>query len=203
MSSFLRRPLVHSYRARKEFIFTITDDIGVDAVLSVDLGGAPRASRQHITLAPPVVLLPAPLGGWPPLRPQTTEPAKHDMLIGQYEPEIQRLIQAARRTLRVAFRGATETCDAQAHLLGYSYGPGYKGTVATLILSKKGVKIGIPYGSSLPDPAHLLAGEGKVHRHVAIKDSAELKAPELRALLQNALRAWETRTSQRHALTSA
>jgi hypothetical protein len=82
------------------------------------------------------------------LKPQTSEPAKHDTLIGQYEPEIQRLIQAARRTLRVAFRGATETCDAQAHLLGYSYGPGYKGMVATLILSKKGVKIGIPYGSS-------------------------------------------------------
>ena len=102
-----------------------------------------------------------------------------DMLIGQYEPDIQRLIHAARRTLRVAFRGATQTSDPQAHCLGYSYGPGYKGTVATLILSKTGVKIGIPYGSSLPDPAHLLAGEGKVHRHVAIKGPAELKAPEL------------------------
>ena len=126
-----------------------------------------------------------------------------DMLIGQYEPDIQRLIHAARRTLRVAFRGATETSDPQAHCLGYSYGPGYKGTVATLILSKTGVKIGIPYGSSLPDPAHLMAGEGKVHRHVAIKGPAELKAPELRALLQNALRAWETRTGHTRASTSA
>jgi hypothetical protein len=66
--------------------------------------------------------------------------------------------------LQGAFPGITETSDAQARLLGYSYGPGYKGTVATLILSKAGVKIGIPYGSSLPDPAHLLdcrdCGEG-------------------------------------------
>jgi hypothetical protein len=137
------------------------------------------------------------------MKSQGAESPEPDMLIGQYESEIQRLIHAARRTLRVAFRGATETSDPQAHLLVYSYGPGYKGTVATLILSKTGVKIGIPYGSSLPDPAHLLAGEGKVHRHVAINDPPELKAPELRALLQSALRAWETRTGLRRPSTSA
>ena len=124
------------------------------------------------------------------------------MLIGLYEPEIQRLIHAARSTLSIVFRGATESSDSRAHLLGYSYGPGYKGTVATLILSKKGVKIGIPYGSSLPDPAHLLAGEGKVHRHVAIKDPAELKTPEVRTLLEGALKAWKIRTGQRRESAS-
>ena len=126
------------------------------------------------------------------MKPGSAESPEPD--VGQYKPEIQKLIHAARGTLRVAFRGATETADLRAHLLGYSYGPGYKGTVVTLILSKTGVKIGIPYGSSLPDPAHLLTGEGKVHRHVAIKNPAELRAPELKVLLQNALRAWETRT---------
>jgi len=137
------------------------------------------------------------------MKPQGAESPEADILIGQYEPVIQRLIHAARRTLRVAFRGAAETSDPKAHLLAYSYGPGYKGTVATLILSKTGVKIGIPYGSSLPDPALLLAGEGKVHRHVAIKDPAELKTPELRALLQSTLSAWETRTGLRRKSTSA
>jgi len=130
------------------------------------------------------------------MKADRAESAEADILIGQYDPEIQRLIHAARRTLRVAFPGATETSDPQAHLLGYGYGPGYKGTVATLILSKTGVKIGIPYGSSLPDPTHLLAGEGKVHRHVAIKEPAELEAPALRALLKKALSAWETRTGR-------
>jgi len=127
------------------------------------------------------------------MKPQGAESREPDMLIGQYEPEIQRLIHAARRTLRVAFRGATETSDPQTHLLGYSYGPGYKGTVATLILSKTGVKIGIPYGSSLPDPTHLLDSEGKVHRHVAIKEPVELEVPALMALLKKAFSAWETR----------
>lgn len=125
-----------------------------------------------------------------------------DMLIGLYEPEIQRLIQAARSTLHIAFPSVTENPDLGAHLLGYSYGPGYKGTVATLILSKKGVKIGIPYGFSLPDPAHLLAGEGKVHRHVAIKHTAELKTRELRTLLEGALKAWKIRTGQKRESAS-
>src|SRR4051812_39303914 len=99
-----------------------------------------------------------------------TSSAEIEILIKQYDPEIQKLTNAARKTLRAAFPRATETADLKAHLVGYSYGPGYKGTVATLILSKKGVKIGIPYGATLPDPKHLLAGEGKVHRHVAFAE---------------------------------
>jgi hypothetical protein len=117
-----------------------------------------------------------------------------DLPIRQYDAEIQTLINAAGSTLRAAFPGATETADPKARLLGYSYGPGYKGTVATLILSKTGVKIGVPYGASRPDPARLLACQGMVHRHVAVTASAQLKAPALKALLKDSLSAWRERT---------
>jgi hypothetical protein len=120
-----------------------------------------------------------------------------DGLTEQYEPEIRKLIHAARKTILTAYPGAAETVDAKARLFGYSYGPGYKGTVATLLLSKTGVKIGIPYGSSLRDPTHLLAGAGKVHRHVAVRKPAELEAPALKALLEESLRAWRARTESR------
>ena len=69
--------------------------------------------------------------------------------LAKYDPHVQSLIVAARQTLQIVFRGATETFDPQANLLGFSYGAGYKGTVATLIVSRVGVKIGIPYGSLL------------------------------------------------------
>jgi len=128
------------------------------------------------------------------MNPNGPSSAQIDVLIDQYAPEVQRLINSARRTLRTAFPGCAETADSKARLLGYSYGPGYKGTVATLILSKTGVKIGVPYGTSLNDPAHLLAGEGKVHRHVAVAKPADLKAPALKALLREALGAWKLRT---------
>src|SRR5215831_924626 len=93
--------------------------------------GAIAADRSSLA----VVISSTPLKRTP-MKPHRAEEA--DVLIGQYDPEIQRLIHAARRTLRLAFPGATETSDPQAHLLGYGYGPGYKETVATLILSKTG-----------------------------------------------------------------
>jgi hypothetical protein len=126
-------------------------------------------------------------------RPETSL-APAGTLIKQYDSEIQELINAARSTLRAAFPDAEETTDAKARILGYCYGPGYKGTVATLILSKTGVKIGIPYGASLRDPAHLLAGKGRIHRHVAVTQPAELNAPALKALLTEVLSAWQIRT---------
>src|SRR5262249_22238365 len=119
-------------------------------------------------------------------------------LIKRYDPEIQALIHATRDSMLGSFPGATETPDETAGLLGYGYGPGYKGTVATLILSKTGVKIGIPYGTLLRDPAHLLTGKGKVHRHVAIKKAAELDAPALKSLLKQALDGWRMRSQQKN-----
>jgi hypothetical protein len=128
------------------------------------------------------------------MKPNKGSLTEIDVLIDQYSPEIQKLINSARHTLRTAFPGCAETADSKARLLGYSYGSGYKGTVATLILSKAGIKIGVPYGASLKDPTHLLTGEGKVHRHVAVAEPAALKAPALKALLRQALSAWRLRT---------
>jgi hypothetical protein len=72
-------------------------------------------------------------------------------------------------------------------------GPGYKGLVCTLLLSKTGVKIGIARGSELPDPKPLMQGSGKVHRHVQLQTIADLKQPGLKPLLKAALSAWKKR----------
>lgn len=125
-----------------------------------------------------------------------------DLLMDQYGPDIRKLINSARRTLRSGFPGCVETVDSKARLLGYSYGPGYKGTVATLILSKTGVKIGVPYGASLSDPKHLLAGEGKVHRHVAVSEPTGFSAAALKALLREAFRAWKQRSDAESRATA-
>ena len=127
------------------------------------------------------------------MRARKVSSAQIDLLIEQYGPEIQKLINAARRTLGAAFPGATETPDPTARIISYSYGPGYKRMVGTLILSKTGVRIGIPYGTQLPDPSKLLAGKGKVHRHVAITQAEQLKAPALKELLRESLRALQAR----------
>jgi hypothetical protein len=89
--------------------------------------------------------------------------------------------------------GAAETVDESAKLLGYSYGPGYKGVLFTLILSQTGVKLGIFRGAELPDPKSLMAGTGKVHRYVQLRSAADTKRPGLRQLLKVALSAWRKR----------
>ena len=92
-----------------------------------------------------------------------------------------------------AFPGAAETLDQSAKVIGYSYGPGYKGVVCTLILSRTGVKVGIVRGSELPDPKHLMQGSGKIHRHVVLQTVTDLTRPGLKALLKSALSAWHER----------
>ena len=126
----------------------------------------------------------------------SSDVAELDRLVATYPASTQALINATRAALLKAFPRAAESVDTKARLLAYSYGPGYKGTVATLILSKAGVKIGIPYGAELADPAGLLTGEGKVHRHVPIETAAQLKGSALEALLMAALSAWNARSKR-------
>jgi len=117
-----------------------------------------------------------------------------DRLVAAYPAQTQELISVARAALMAAFPGATETVDTKARVLGYGYGAGYKDTVATLILSKTGVKIGIPYGAQLADPADLLTGQGKVHRHIPVETEAQLKSRALADLLRAAHDAWKLRS---------
>jgi hypothetical protein len=110
-----------------------------------------------------------------------------------YPPEVRELTLASRRLIAAALPGAQETLDESAKVIGYGYGPGYKGVVCTLILSRSGVKIGIARAVELPDPRHLLQGTGKVHRYVPIVERADLEQVGLRPLLAAALTAWRRR----------
>jgi hypothetical protein len=116
-----------------------------------------------------------------------------EAFLAPYPPEIRDVALGARQLLAEALPGAAETLDGSAKLLGYGYGPGYKGLVCTLLMSKTGVKLGISRGSELPDPGQLLQGSGKVHRHVQLRTIADLKQPGLKPLLKTALAAWKKR----------
>ncbi len=116
-----------------------------------------------------------------------------DVFLASYPAEVADLAHAARGLLKELLPGALETLDRTAKVIGFAYGPGYKGTLCALILSKAGVKIGLFRGSELPDPKGLLRGEGKVHRHVPLTSLADLKQPGLKPLIKAALSAWKAR----------
>jgi len=114
------------------------------------------------------------------------ENATLETLLQPYPEDVQTLAREARETLREWLPKANEGVDESARMLAYSYGPGYKGMVCTLLLSKSGVKLGLAFGAALPDPRGLLAGAGKVHRHVQLRTVQDLHQPGLKQLVQAA-----------------
>mgnify|MGYP001813761006 CR=1 FL=1 len=72
--------------------------------------------------------------------------------------------------------------------IGYGFGSGYKNLVFVISPFKEHVNLGIANGASLDDPHNLMSGKGKVHRHVKVKQSEQVNSPELRDLMQQALR---------------
>jgi hypothetical protein len=71
--------------------------------------------------------------------------------------------------------------------IGFGATAGYKGLVFTVLPQAKHVTLGIAGGASMPDPDGLMEGTGKVHRHVKIREDADLDRPELRDLMLAAL----------------
>jgi hypothetical protein len=120
---------------------------------------------------------------------------KVDTFLVNYPEPVRETIRAAREFLARMLPNAQESVDRSAKLIGYSYGPGYKGLVCTLILSKSGVKLGVARGAELPDPNHLMAGSGKVHRHVQLHSAADLARTGLEQLLKDAVSAWRKRNA--------
>jgi hypothetical protein len=67
--------------------------------------------------------------------------------------------------------------------IGFGSGSGYKGLVFVVAPHSKHVTLGISGGAGLPDPAGLMEGAGKVHRHIKIHQAGDLSQPELHQLM--------------------
>jgi hypothetical protein len=117
-----------------------------------------------------------------------------EQLLAVYPSEVQALASAARKSLYKWLPGVEETVDASAPVIGFGYGPGYKGTVCTLILSKSGVKLGVVRGAELADPHGLLEGKGKVHRYVQLRSVSDLGKKAIKDLVKVAHAAWKARS---------
>jgi hypothetical protein len=116
-------------------------------------------------------------------------------LLKSYPSDVQALAGKARHLLLKLLPGVEERADPSIPLLSYAYGPGYRGMVCTLILSKSGVKLGIVRGSELADPNGLLEGSGKVHKYVQIRKASDLNRPGVKGLVKAAHAAWQQRNA--------
>jgi hypothetical protein len=119
-----------------------------------------------------------------PIKPER----KFSELAAAYPPEVRQLARAARSLLRKLLPKCEESVDAHGPYVSYGYGPGYRGMVCSLILSKKGVKLGML--GSVPDPRGLLQGEGKRWRHIVLEEPTDLRRPGVDEIVKAAYRAW-------------
>ena len=120
-----------------------------------------------------------------------------EKILAQFPEGVAATGSILRQFLLRHLKGITEQPDSKANVIGYSYGAGYKNLICTIILSKKGIKLGFYKGSELPDPKKLLTGSGKVHRYVEINSEEDIRNPALRELLEHAVQARERRLGAR------
>jgi hypothetical protein len=125
--------------------------------------------------------------------PSRAQPGDVDAFFATYPNTTEALAQAVRHLIFDIVKGAEETLDQSARVVGYSFGRGYRNTVCAIIPSQKGVKLGLANGASLPDPRGLLEGEGKVHRHIKFKSLADVKRAGVKAMLKSCYAAWKAR----------
>jgi hypothetical protein len=71
--------------------------------------------------------------------------------------------------------------------IGFGSGTGYKGLVFVVSPHAKHVTLGLAGGASLPDPARLMEGAGRVHRHIKLREDSDLVRPGLRDLMTAAV----------------
>jgi hypothetical protein len=116
-----------------------------------------------------------------------------DQLLLSYSEEVQLLAESTRQLIQSVLPGINEEADLPAKLFAYGFGPGYKHTICTIILSKKGIKLGFYKGTGLPDPKKLLEGTGKVHKYIQINNEKNIKDPAVKTLLKEAEKAYRKR----------
>jgi len=110
-----------------------------------------------------------------------------EQLFSRYEPAVRRTARATRALVRRMLPDAVEQVDAPGGRVGYALGSRMADVVCVIQLSKAGVKLAVADGASLPDPAGLLTGAGKRHRHVPLASAKAVEAPALAELLRRAI----------------
>lgn len=67
-----------------------------------------------------------------------------------YDSPVPELALHTRQFIKNEIPGIEEQLDIKAKIIGYGFGSGYSGMICTIILSKKGIKLGFYKGRNYP-----------------------------------------------------
>ena len=124
--------------------------------------------------------------------------------IAKFTPEMAKLIRATRARMRKRLPRALELAYDNYNFFVIGYGPNDKAgdAIFSLAAQAKGLSLCFLQGAGLPDPHGILRGTGNVVRNIRLENAAALDRPEVRALIDEALRRAKTPLSAegRHML---
>ena len=121
---------------------------------------------------------------------QTSSPAKQVAgFIAKFDPAIAKLVRSARSVIRKRYPTAIELVydNYNALAIGYSSTERTSDVLFSLAVYARGVNLYFMYGRSLPDPHHLLQGQGNQGAFVRLDDLSVLDQPEVMELIEAAV----------------
>jgi hypothetical protein len=125
-----------------------------------------------------------------------TDNKEIDNFLAHYSEQVLSNALTIREIILKTLPEVQEQLDVPAKMIAYTYGQKYIEMVCTLIPSKKGLKLGFYKGTDLPDPEHLLEGNGKISRYVVITKKDDIKTNALTTLLKEAYKAYKLRNNK-------
>jgi hypothetical protein len=109
-----------------------------------------------------------------------------DNFLAMCSPAVRDLAQQLRSLIQRVMPSAVEQVDLPSNIIGYGLDRTYAGLICGITPYKAHVSLLFTHGATLPDPEHLLEGEGKGARRVRIATSADIDNPAVQALLTSA-----------------
>ena len=93
--------------------------------------------------------------------------------------------QAIARKLRTIIKSVMPQAHEMIYheVINYSLSPSMAERLVYLAVMKNHVRLGFMFGGYLPDPDHMLAGEGKQLRHVKVSTLKQASQPALKRLV--------------------
>lgn len=110
--------------------------------------------------------------------------------IARYSPEIRTVAREALAKVRKRLPRAVALVYDNYNALAIGFGPTERASdaILSIALYPRWVSLFFLKGVGLPDPAGVLKGSGRVVRHVVLADARDLDKPELRALMEAAVK---------------
>jgi hypothetical protein len=105
--------------------------------------------------------------------------------IRKFEPKTQTLIRSLRKALGKRLPTANQLVydNHNFFVIGYCTTERPSDCILSIAAAANGVGLSFYYGATLPDPHHLLLGDGRQNRFIRLESSAALARPEVDALI--------------------